>query len=422
MKHNLIALTDSYKLSQYNQLPSDTETIYSYMEARGGQFYKIVFFGLQYYLKEYLSKPITMDDIDDAEERASFHGMPFNRVGWERIVNVFNGRLPITIKAIPEQELYNIGDVLMTIENNDPESFWLTSYLETLLMKVWYPTTVATKSYYVKEIIKGAYEKSSDNTDTSFTFHNFGDRGSTCVESAMIGGMAHLTQFSGTDNFNAVKALKDYYGIERGFSIPATEHSTITSWGRENEYSAILNFIETYRNKPIIACVMDSYDIYKSVDFFTRGEMKAKIESDDYPVLVLRPDSGNPIGVLDEILKIMENNQVNYTVNSKGYKVFNKYRLIWGDGITPKQLNAILNFVVTSGYSAENIAFGSGGDLMQNVNRDTHGFAIKCSAIKRSGKWYDVYKDPITDKGKTSKKGRFDNKNLKVVFKDGDLV
>ncbi len=422
MEHNLITLTDSYKFSHWKQYPDDTEKVYSYMEARGGLSDKIIFFGLQYYLKEYLSKPITMNDVDAAESEAIAHGVPFNREGWEYIVNVHKGKLPLEIQAVKEREAYNVGDVLMTIVNTDDKLFWLTNWMETLLMKVWYPTSIATKSYNIKNIIKGAFEKSSDNDDISFSCQNFGDRGSSSVEAAMIGGMAHLTQFSGTDNFRAVKALKDYYGISNGYSICATEHSTITSWGKQYEYDAIINFIETYKDKPLIACVMDSYDIYKSIDFFTRGIMKSKIESDSYPTLVLRPDSGDPLEVLERLFKITENNQVKYTVNSKGYKVFNKYRLIWGDGITPKQINAILDFVIKLGYSAENIAFGSGGDLMQNVNRDTHGFAIKCSAIKRDGEWFDVFKDPITDSGKLSKKGRFENKDLRTVFLNGELV
>lgn len=419
---NLITLTDSYKLSHFSQYPEGTETIYSYMEARGGEYDEIVFFGLQYYLKEYLSKQITAKDIDEAEEQATFHGMPFNRAGWERILNKHNGYLPLKIYAVDEMKSYDTKTVLLTMENTDEELPWVTNWFETLIMKLWYPITVATKSHSIKKLIQQFYDFSSDATDISFQYHNFGSRGSTCEEAAIIGGMAHLTQFSGTDNFSAVKALKDYYNIEKGWSISATEHSTITSWGMKNEYKAIDNFIEKNKKQPIIACVMDSYDIYKAVDFITSGDMKSKIESDGYPTFVIRPDSGEPLLTLTLILNIMENNNVKYTVNSNGFKVFDKYRLIWGDGITPQTVEKILDLVINSGYSAENIAFGSGGDLMQNVNRDTCKFAIKCSAAKVNGVWRDVFKDPITDKGKASKRGRFNNENLKVVFENGVVL
>ncbi len=419
---NLITLTDSYKLSHFNQYPEGTEKIHSYMESRGGEYLATVFFGAQYYLKEYLSKPITAGDIEEAAQLAEFHGVPFNRGGWARILHTHNGYIPLEIKAVPENQLYPCGTVLMTIENTDPELPWLTNWFETLLMKVWYPTTIATKAYYVREILKGAFVKSSDSENIDFQYHNFGDRGSSSPESAMIGGMAHLTQFSGTDNLNSVLALKKYYGLERGWSIPATEHSTVTSWGKESEFEMYDHYIRSYMGKPLIACVMDSYDIYAAVDYITTGTRKSKIESINGPTFVIRPDSGEPKEVLAKILSIMEKNEVAYNTNSKGYKVFDKYRIIWGDGITPKTINQILNFIIWKGYAAENIAFGSGGDLMQNLNRDTCRFAIKCSAARVNGKWRDVFKDPVTDSGKKSKAGVQTSDDLKTVYFNGEVL
>lgn len=419
---NLITLTDSYKLSHWKQYPEGTETIFSYMESRGGVYPATIFFGLQYYLKEYLSKPITAENIDEAEAYARFHGVPFNREGWERILTVHGGYIPIMINAVPEGQLYPTGEVLLTIQNTDSELPWVTNWFETLLMKIWYPTTVATKAYYVKEVIKGAYKKSSDSEYIDFQYHNFGDRGSTSVEAAMVGGMAHLTQFSGTDNFNAVIGLEKYYGVKKGWSIPATEHSTVTSWGEMKEFMMIDNYLENNKGQPIIACVMDSYDIYSAVDFISDGGIKDKILSDDYPTFVIRPDSGNPLMIIPEILAILSKNKIPYTLNSKGFKVLTKYRIIWGDGIDPKMIMQILNLVISLGYSAENIAFGSGGDLMQKVDRDTQKFAIKCSAAKVKGEWRDVFKDPITDPGKKSKKGVLVSENLVTVFKNGVIT
>jgi len=245
----------------------------------------------------------------------------------------------------------------------------------------------------------------------SFAFHSFGDRGSSCVEAASIGGMAHLTQFMGTDNFHALKTLNENYnsqsgsGKVKGLSIPATEHSTVTSWGRDKEFDMVMNYIETFKKSPIIACVADSYDVFNFVNNVTKGEFKSKIESPEYPIFVIRPDSGNPIEVINAIINIMEENSVAFTINAKGYKVWNKYRIIWGDGITPNSIRDILEEITERGYSASNIAFGSGGDLMQNVNRDTSKYAIKCSSVTVNNEPRDVFKDPITDHGKRSKKG-----------------
>ena len=93
-------------------------------------------------------------------------------------------------------------------------------------------------------------------------------------------------------------------------------------------------------------------------------------------------------------------------VNSKGYKVLNNVRIIQGDGINHATIEQILGSLADAGYSADNVAFGQGGALLQQVNRDTQKFAMKCSAAKIDGEWIDVFKDPITDSGKRSKKGR----------------
>jgi len=416
---NILNLTDSYKFSHFNQYPKGTEMIHSYLAPRGGEYDKVVFFGLTYYIKEFLEKPITLENINETEQLAKEHGVPFNREGWLYILKAHDGFLPVEIKALPECSIVGNKEPLMTIENTDPNCAWLVGYLETLLLKVWYPTTVATKSYHTRQILEKHWEKTADSLDgVDFAFHNFGDRGSTSVEAAALGGLAHLTQFKGTDNFNTLTFSKKYYdGKFVGFSIPATEHSTVTSWGRENEFAMIENYLETYKNSPIIACVLDSYNIFEAVNFVTSGAMKEKIESKDYPIFVIRPDSGEPEKIIEEIIEIMEANGVARSFNSKGYKVFDKYRIIWGDGISPETIDQILSATEKYGISAQNFAFGSGGDLMQKINRDTLKFAFKCSAIKVNGEWHDVFKDPITDWGKKSLRGRVEDSRFQVVFK-----
>jgi nicotinamide phosphoribosyltransferase len=421
---NLINLSDSYKFSHFKQYPAGTETVHSYLMSRGGEYDEIVMHGLAYILYQLTDQTLFYSEeiIDIAEKMAKQHGVPFNREGWEYIVKL--GYLPIEIKALPEGTIAKPNQPLLTIENTDPNCAWLVGYLETLILKIWYPITIASKSLAVKKMLLKHWEKTADDiSGVDFAYHNFGDRGSTSVESAAIGGVAHLTQFKGTDNFNCLEHSNKYYdGKYQGYSIPATEHSTVTSWGRENEFEMIENYLETYKSYPIIACVLDSYNIYKAVEFVTSGEMKAKIESADYPLFVIRPDSGDPQHIIGFILGIMEKNGVSYKINSKGYKVFDKYRIIWGDGITTQIIDEILEVNEIHGYSAQNFVFGSGGDLMQNVNRDTCKFAIKCSAIKVNGEWRDVYKDPITDPGKTSLRGRIENSDFVTVFKNGEVL
>jgi nicotinamide phosphoribosyltransferase len=167
----------------------------------------------------------------------------------------------------------------------------------------------------------------------------------------------------------------------------------------------VMNYLEGFKNYPMIACVADSYNIFEFVKNITSGDFKTKIESDEYPIFVIRPDSGNPVEVIEAIINIMEENSVKYTENEKGYIIWNKYRIIWGDGITMETMKHILECVNERGYSSDNITFGSGGWLMQQHDRDTQKFAIKCSSITIDNEPMDVFKDPITDHGKKSKRG-----------------
>lgn len=363
--------------------------------------------------KKYFAAPITIEEVNEAEMYAEAHGVPFNRKGWLKIIENYKGYLPVTIKAIPEGTVIPNKMVLFTVEltNNDKDLVWVPSWLETFLMKVWYTCTVATtRGYYVKKMILENAKMTSETPFVNFAFHNFGNRGSSSTESAALGGIAHLVLFDGTDNFNTLRYANLYMNQDINkiaFSIPATEHSTTTSWGKDREFDMIENHLETNKGRPLIACVIDSYDTFNFTDKITSGKFKEKIESDDYPKLVLRPDSGYAPDIINEMLNIMEKNGVQFTVNSKGYKTFKNYGLLWGDGINMETMNDILTVLRLRGYSSDNIAFGSGGWLMQQHNRDTLGFAIKCSSITfDGGSEMDVFKDPITDKGKTSKKGK----------------
>jgi nicotinamide phosphoribosyltransferase len=270
-------------------------------------------------------------------------------------------------------------------------------------------------------------ENTCDNPESviDFMYHNFGDRGSSSVESAAIGGMAHSLIFLGTDNFNSTLIAEKYYNAEMsGYSVNASEHSSTTSWGKDNEFSMVRNHINISRKikSPVVAAVGDSYDILHFTDVMTSGKYKTAIESETYPTLTIRPDSGNPFKVIPDMLKIMETNKVRYKINSKTLKVFYKYRILWGDGITPDVIMEILKMVIDMGYSPENFLFGSGGDLMQKIDRDTCGIAYKCSNIYYRDEnsqvhQREVFKDPVTDKRKRSKKGE-----LELVERNGKLI
>ncbi|TNF65825.1 MAG: nicotinate phosphoribosyltransferase [Gammaproteobacteria bacterium] len=441
---NLILNTDSYKASHYLQYPKGAQYMSSYIESRGGRYDQTLFFGLQYYLKAYLSKPITIENINEAEDILLSHGLVFNRKGWLHILEKHHGIMPVRIEAVKEGSLIAKRQVMLQMVNTDPACFWLTNYLETSLLRaIWYPSTVATVSYHIKQIILKFLEETADSTESIlFKLHDFGARGASSYESAALGGLAHLVNFLGTDTTPALALARKYYHEPMaGFSIPAAEHSTITAWGKTNEVDAYENMINQFSGDgKLVAVVSDSYNLWHALESLWGDTLKEKIVNNG-GTIVIRPDSGNPVEVICKTLSILME-KFGFETNSKGYKVLPPYlRIIQGDGISFESVETILLAMKEQGFSAENVAFGMGAELLQKVNRDTQRFAMKASAICINEKWQDIYKDPVTDHQKKSKRGRLalikegevfqtvrlDNLNgrfnyLEPVFEDGEIL
>ena len=368
----------------WKQYPPGTENVYSYIESRGGRYSSTVVFGLQAFIKEYLTYQVTAEQVSFADEMWTAHGEPFNREGWDYIVNHHNGRLPVRIRAVPEGTLVPVHNVLATIENlGGPKTAWLPTWLETAMLRAaWYGTTVATQSYYIKQTILDYLEKTGDISGIDFKLHDFGARGVSSMESAAIGGAAHLANFKGSDNMSGILFASNYYDMPMaGFSIPAAEHSTITAWGRAFEVDAYRNMIRQF-GKPgtMFAVVSDSYDIFNACEHIWGDELKQEIINSG-STLIIRPDSGDPETVVIKCLQIL-GKKFGYTINSKGFKVLNTVRMIQGDGVNERSIRAILGHMMAIGWSADNIAFGMGGALLQQLDRDTQKFAMKCSAIQ----------------------------------------
>lgn len=406
-KHNIILNTDSYKVSMYLQYPPDTTRVYSYLEGRGPRYDAFTFFGLQGFIKEYLLTPITQQDIDQAAAFYLVHGEPFNKDGWQIIVDEYQGLLPLEIRAIPEGTHVSIRLPVVSVVNTDPRLAWLTTWIETALVRaIWYPSTVATKDLSIRQFIDTKLDMTGDPSGAPFKLHDFGARGASSYETASIGGAAHLLYFAGTDTVSGVTYLMDYYHADvEGFSIPAAEHSTIISWGKANEAKAYENMLDSFA-KPgsVLAVVSDSYDIYHAVEHIWGTTLKSKIEESG-ATLVIRPDSGNPREVNVRLIELLAD-KFGVQINEKGYKVLNHVRLIQGDGVDEVVIKEVMNAIIDKGFSADNIAFGMGAALLQKVHRDELGFAMKASAVERENKWIPVEKTPQQDLFKASKAGR----------------
>jgi nicotinamide phosphoribosyltransferase len=407
---NLILQTDSYKPSHWKQLPPGTTTLRSYLEPRGGPYARVVAFGaLNIFIDKLFGRPITRYMIDEADEVIGEHIGPgiFNRKGWEHILNKHGGWLPLRIRAVPEGTVVPIKNALITMENTDPVVPWLTNYIETAFYP-WYPYTVSTLSHSCRQIILKYLKQTGDPSLIDFKLHDFGFRGTTdpfVGWQAAIGGLAHLVHFKGTDTMGpALMAARRYYGCRMaGFSIPAAEHSTITSWGKQHEVDAYRNELQQFP-EGLVAVVSDSYDIYHACETLWGGVLRDEVLNRN-GVLVIRPDSGNPVEVVLRCIEIL-GNKFGFTVNEKGYKVLHpKVRMIQGDGVDPVSIDMILAVLAINGWSADNIAFGMGGALLQKVNRDTMKFATKCMSVVTNGIEVPVFKSPVTDPGKASKSG-----------------
>jgi nicotinamide phosphoribosyltransferase len=427
---SLIFKSDSYKFTHNPQYPKGTTKVISYLESRGGIFDNTVFYGLQFLLKKHFEGVVvTRQDVDKAKKIIDNHIGPniFNYEGWLRIVNVHGGKIPIRIKAVPEGTVLKTSNVLMTVENTDEELPWITNFCESILLQLWYPITVSTLSREIKKnIIKylkktTSYSKEEIQNLCKFSLNDFGYRGASSDESAAIGGSAHIVNFSGSDNISAIDLITTYYNTDEmlAFSIPASEHSTITSWGEENEVKAYENMLDAYPTG-IRACVSDSYNILRACEELWGGQLREKVLNLNGR-LVIRPDSGDPVQTLKKVFNILWDKFGGRT-NSKGFKVLDDHiRVIQGDGVNYESIIEILDMMVEEGFSAENIVFGMGGALLQKVDRDTQKFAFKCCSITINGEERDVQKHPlevdkygnIVQSFKTSKKG-----HLKLVQTD----
>lgn len=419
--NNFLLLTDSYKLNHWSQYPDQTKAVYSYFESRAGAEYDYtLFFGLQALLiNHFTGQVINQDKIEEAARFCALHfgdESKFNRVGWEYILNTHEGRLPIRIKAVPEGTCVPTGNVLMTVEttDHDPRCKFLTNHCETIGTHVWYPSTVATKSHYVKSMLT-KFGETCGFSLLDFHLHDFGFRGVSSLESAGLGGMAHLVNFMGTDTTAGIFAAQKYYNADMcGFSVPASEHSVATAEGPEGEEKYLDRMIDNYPSG-VVSIVADSYNIERFVRQYVAARKEKIIDrwiSGPKNVLnrvVIRPDSLRFKGdtAADQVLWLhQELEKIFGSTCKNGFKELHpSIGVIWGDGISTPEIGDVYNKLIENGYSISNAVVGQGGGLLQKVNRDTQRFAFKCSSQLQGNKWVDVQKNPL-DKSKASKTGR----------------
>ncbi len=422
--NNILLQTDVYKMGHMEQYAPGCNKVYSYLTARNETiFNETVFFGLQYYLKRYLSSSITPEM---GEEFLAYRKLILGSNSPEIEAKIRAlcalGYLPLEIKAIEEGTVLPVKNVLMTITNTHPDFYWVVGFVESLLLKLWYTITVATCSYQYRKVVNRYFEVTDDGELRplkDFAVHDFGYRGDSSEEGAAISGVAHLLSFLGSDNVPALPCAVDYYNADiHGepvmLSVPASEHSVMCSFGREDEIEAFRHMIELYPTG-IVSIVSDTFDVYKVLTDFA-DQLKESILKRDGKV-VFRPDSGNPEYIICGDPNAIEGSnewkgairlldeKFGSSVNSKGYKVLNpKVGLIYGDGMYLERYERTLQRLQQMGYAASNLVIGVGG-ILRNYSRDTLGFAIKATYVEVNNQPREIEKDPVTDHKKKSLKG-----------------
>lgn len=418
-------LTDSYKAGHSFQYP-DAQEMVAYGEFRksypGIDDERIVYYGIRYIVENYFNKRWTVEDVEQADLFYKTHNVlntpyPFPKDLFLKFVKENYGYFPVTLESLPEGSVVYPHVPVYQITARGEYSR-LVTFMETLLTQVWYPSSVATLSRHTKELVTKAFERSVDsevNYLIPSRLHDFGFRGTTSVEQSVLGGLAHLLNFEGSDTMSA--CFYGQFNLNNGkpiaTSIPATEHSVMTSW--ETELDAVVNMVNQYGHS-VFATVADSYDYEKFLN--TVLPLVAPVVKAKGGTHVIRPDSGDPIWSVLEGLRACEKHY-GCTKNSKGFKVLNNSAVIQGDGINYEIVRDILDATMAYEFSVQNVAFGMGGGLLQkNCNRDTLSMATKLSHIVYAdGTARDVMKAPKTDSSKFSLPGK-----LKVSKVDGALT
>lgn len=444
LKVNFILNVDSYKTAHGMMMKDGVIALESNIIARKPTPYTthVVMMGLQVYLQEYLDIQITMDDIDEAEAETASRGDYFDRAFWEHILHKHDGRIPLHIRAIPEGTVVPVGMPLVRSMSTDPAVKVIASYIETQLQRaVQFSTTVASNARSIKEFLADTMERHAGHRFVDYHLHNFGDRSASSYESAILAGIAHAVVFNGSDCLLANRYIKHYYHTQTNYlsSVMATEHSATCSNSdadKRDDFNMALKMVRIWDKMcdeyiakgsvgvpPIVSIVIDTYDAYRFVREYIGTRLKAMIQEIAAKCpgakLVMRPDSGNPETMPIEILEILAD-KFGTTLNAKGMRVLPSYiGVIQGDGIEEDSIRAIIANLEKHNLSLENIVFGMGGKLVHPPKgRDTFSFAMKGSAQQlEDGTWEDLFKDPITDVGKRSLRGRVTTYKCKVTGK-----
>lgn len=436
---------DFYKQGHYRMYPQNTQKVYSNLTARKSRvegLNTVVFFGLQYFIKEYLIKQWNenffnhpWEEVENKYKRIINNTLGPNAVDTDHIKKLHDlGYLPLKIKALPEGVSVPIRVPCVTITNTVDHAYWLVNYLESIWSCItWQPITSATIAKGFRNILNKFALETVGNTDfCQWQGHDFSFRGMPGLEAACTSGAAHLLSFTGTDTIPAIEFLEKYYNanVEKelvGASVPASEHSVMCFGGQEDELDTFNRLLDTFP-EGILSVVSDTWSLPNVVcDILPK--LKDKIQNRKGK-LVIRPDSfwTDPVDCLcgfdgyhPQMEKLNHEEKLmirkgliealwdifggNYSNN--GYKLLSPcIGAIYGDSITMDRAKKISQRLKDKGFASINCVYGVGSFTYQYNTRDTFGLAIKATYGIVDNQAIQVFKDPVTDDGmKKSAKG-----------------
>ena len=433
MHRNPLTLIDGYKISHRQQYPAGTTKVYSNWTPRGTRVageIGIIFFGLQYFLKEYLGRiwkegffDLPKDQVVEVYRNRLGSYLGPNSIPLDHIEKLHDlGYLPLKFCAFPEGSFVPLRVPSVTVENTHPDHAWLVNYIETMMSNIlWKPCTSATTARFLRKLL----DRYADQTGGSKAFvqwqgHDFSFRGMSGLEDACLSGAGHLVSFTGTDTIPAIEFVEEFYGGNGdaliGGSVTATEHSVMCAGGKDGEAATYERLLDTYP-EGILSIVSDTWDLWHVLSVIL-PHLKTKIMNRKGK-LVVRPDSGDPIKIicgnpeshrLEAQLGVVELlwNVFGGSVNEKGFKTLDPHvGVIYGDSIDRVRMKAILDGLAKKGFASDNIVFGIGSFTYEFVTRDTYGFAMKATHTVNEHGEMALYKSPVTDDGeKWSAKGR----------------
>lgn len=419
-------LVDFYKFGHVRQYAKGITCIYDNWTPRSSRTDQksVRLFGTQYFTKEILQNEWGKNFFDRplGDLLSEYREMVAATLGdldppTKHIKDLWNlAYMPIDIWTIPEGDQVPIRVPMAVMANTVDHAFWLPNYLETIWSNImWKPCTSATTAAAYRKVCE-KWAREFGETNLSFIdwqCHDFSFRGMAGREDAWLSGMGHLLSFSGTDTIPAIFKAKQYYHAEYscGGSVNATEHSVMCAGLEDGEFDTFKRLITETYPKGILSIVSDTWDLWRVITEHV-PRLKEVILAREGKI-VIRPDSGEPNlilcgnpaatgparkGVLQLLAEFMG-------TDGKGH--INKMGAIYGDKITVQEADTILGRTVQElKLSPFNCVLGVGSYTYEYVTRDTYGFAVKATAVKKDGKILDIFKKPITDDGtKNSLKG-----------------